>query len=467
MAVPRFRILHYPKLSNGSWSSTPTSQAILDEAISLDESEGIKTRTDGFQFKINNSLFHLLKPTGVGTETIPLLNVDDRIEIYLWYGSSDQTSADMVMDGYITEVKYSIEETGKHVSVDGVNRTERLLNTLVPIIAEDSKRFSTGRASDAIIWMINLLKNTDPHGNRLIKASEAILDENGVWQKGGYIYPTTKKIEYYESYKTVYEQIETLSTNEYTGNGQYIFWLDLNNELHWVPKSKTARVLIVEGGCTGANCIEPLKIQLSTGMYDTINAMIINCGKDARGNTVLGLAYDLVSAASKGFRWKYVAQPRVGSQFHQKNLLDSNGNSIDTNQDGFPDSYPYTVTGGPPNKYGFDSDGKIQTTNDTAYNDALRKVLRYQGEKWGNDICLLFGEPRWKGKIIVKGTTEYTAGELVAVYSPSILGTNSDATTKYIILRISSLSHSFTTNGWETTLTLKQDERSMDLEIGV
>jgi hypothetical protein len=339
----------------------------ITEAVAVNTDEGISSRVDSFNFNIYKN--------GCPVE----LDCEDGIQIYF--------NDALVMDGKITDYTLQISASGTMYGVKGQNKLEAILNNVAPAYYTDKT------ASYIITDLINKVNSWNSSQNGWIDIAT------------GEISATTMQFDYYQPYKPVFQMIEELSTNKYTGNGSYIYYLDAGTNFVWKPRP--TEISDTEFLCEGLNDIS---IKIEKGTWDLVNAAIINAGADLNGAPVFAYAYNAASIGKVGWKWKYLTMVDIAKEFINK--------------------------------------------NPGANNTEVRNGVRTQARNLGNQIVLKLGTPRFKVNWEMRGSLDYQKGDLYKLVVPSI-GWTSDFNQQ---LRLTDIKHTFNTKGWITDLSFEEDE---------
>ena len=213
----RYRILHTD-------AETEVSTDIT-EALSIGEDEGIETQIDTFTFDI------LVPSTGTGT--LPVFEVNDLVAIYFDDGSATPTT--LIMDGYITELNYAINPDQFVVKINRSNRLERVLNSprpgqynLVFAYVGEEDSVSRNGVAGVITNYIDLANENKREGEINITYDTTSIKTT---KSNGSTWGDMPK-SYYSNWKSIFEHIETLSDNEWTEDGNYLYWLDTDNKFY-------------------------------------------------------------------------------------------------------------------------------------------------------------------------------------------------------------------------------------------
>jgi len=308
------------------------------------------------------------------------IDINDRIKIYLYYLGNSEV---LVMDGLVTELKNKAEEGRNTLTVKGNNILEILLNHQV------RANFSSSTASSIIQNLLQRASENQP-SNRQIS-----------WNAGNDT--TTKVVSYYSEYKPVFEHIEKLSSDEYTGDGQYIFYLDQSdNSLVWKRRPTT-----ISGTISYAT--HTISISRVKNANEVVNFYLINCGKDLNGNSIHTYKVNTTSIGKLGYRTKYEVRQEYAQMIKLLNI----------------------------------------TTDNNKFRDLVKALARSNADrimnKYSDGINTL--------SIAVEGSTSYTAGQLYEIVFPHA-GWTANSKKQ---LRLMEFEHNFDKSGWITNLEFKEE----------
>lgn len=276
----------------------------------------------------------------------------------------------------------------------------------------------------------------------------------------GNSFPT---INYIKKRLNLYRAIEELSTPLYTGDeggGNYIFWLDNSNNVHWGRKSTTISNTINESDCT--------KFKITKDSSKIFNIAIVHCGHDPYKHGIIMPQYDSESMTKYGPKFKYIPDTGIAEDIVLKERNDNtyNGTKV-ISEAGFPRD-----AAGDPTSWivGLTSTaitpvyvaGTTVVANDVEWKDYIRYMAKEQGLKKAHDALKIGSKPKFKlTTTFPHGTNSYNGGEYIKCIFPSFGWT----TARFKKLRIKNISHSVNTkNGWTTNLSLEEDpERLGDI----
>ncbi len=353
-----------------------------------------------------------------------VISADDKIRIYLWKNSLTSSTSDLIMEGTIIEPDTQVSDGARSLAFRGVSFIDTMFNTLTFADTELNKKPHT--IIQAVIAQIN-----NYNLNRVIygeSSTEWSALNNATTRSDG----TTafEDVNYYTTYKKAIEVIEELSSDRYTGSGQYIYWVTFTiangYEFHWTYKTGTVAATLVEG----TDDIKDFKFNKS--VEEVINAVIFNTGIDCYDNGHEELYFDPASQSAVGSRWYYmtttakIAEGLINAEFIADTSL-WNTTSDGARTENFPkdaevsswtfqfeavdetEPWQFTLTG-----------SNATATSDETFNDAIVNQAYYLGTIEAARVVKLFGNPRYKGTVnMVLNTTDYVIGDLLDCTFPS------------------------------------------------
>ena len=436
----------------------PPSSMVNDEAKSVRVFVDDVEQTYTTDYTIYDSQTKLLfsSAPGAGSQNIVVkfnvIEAEDKIRIYFWKDSLTYTTDNLVMEGTITEPSEEITVgNAKDITVRGTTFFEILMNGLAFALRSttpaNNKAYLFIQRAIAQLNQYNPTKNL--YGQDTIEWNAL---SNPITKADGSAFPI---VSYSSSYKRAIEIVEELSSDKYTEDGQYIYYVQYNAttgnyEFIWRSKSPDIDYFINETEGT-----QGIKIRKAT--EDVVNAIIYNAGLSPKGVPIEYPAFDFSAQAANGAKWKYltstdkIAGNLINEEF-TNNLSDWDQTSEGLRKSNFPKagSYPYDMQ--------FttrDDEGRKTTTTNTvadddAFNDAIEIEARYRGEAEAMRVIGLFGNPRYKCQFTIKQDTSYELGGFFQINIPSF-GVNSKK------LRLVQIDHSL----WTTTLYLEEDEQTV------
>jgi len=375
MAFQRYRIIHTDY-------STSVSTDIT-EALDMNTREGIEATIDSFSLKISRRGLRGLA-----------LDMEDTIKIYCGEGLATPTN--LIIDGVINNIAYDSTNTGDTYTITGVNKLEHVMHNILPAAFKASDGWTSSKIVKYYIEQINDYNKSPPGMTNWVDV-------------GSLVTPTTKSIDYYALDKSVFQHIEEVSTDKYTNSGPYIYYLNSNNQLVWKPRPKDdagSETSTIEEG------VDAISTKIIYGVYDVINALVINCGVDVSGHKITTFKINGPSIGKVGWKWKYVAKTEFAS-----NYIAANSGATDSD---------------------------------------VRTYARDRAKEWAEDVLEKLGAARYKAIVVVRGTTSYIKGN---VYKLQMRNYTFKDGNSYYNLRLTNIRHNFSAKGgWTTTLELEEDE---------
>ncbi len=484
---PRYKFEVYRKTGEDSFNPIPED---ITELTSIDFAGGVETTKDVVNIKFPNyrqSDYSWGVSLGKGLRVDNFLGIDDEIKLYGYYGSVMPASKDdaLIMSGRVAGFGYRPEGEGLTYSVKIPNRTEELLNTMVPY----SSRANTGIANtsfSAIKQMVARLNKFNKSKNLFAAGTNELLTDAGgnaitgtygnmaVTKLDGTAFPT---IDYNETWKPTYYNIEKLSSPEFTGDeaaGEYIFYVKYTpvlpqyqdlygttiNELVWKPKSRVNMGNLVEG-------LDITNVEISLDVRDVQNLLIVNAGTDRRGAGVTTVAYNTESMGKYGVKsCYYTAMRRVFSDLH-KQEINYLGTSVTIDSDGMPSTgYPITMSFKQRDEAGNITNVSLVADDKKEWNNHLREEAKWQARINAEKVLEKLGEPKYSlNADMVLGSNTLIAGDIYNFVVPSYGWENTSDNPAYK-LRIRDIQHTFDSAGWTTRIQALEDEKVLSQLLG-
>ncbi len=465
------KIIHYPRVGKRySWSSTGT---VLREVIDFQCSEGIKTKKDTFQIILKK--YDSLPSFKVGDKIVVFARNFKENEDIVDIDETNQTSfsASFLFQGVINEIPSKFQ-TKHSVTLQGSSLNESLFKMMLPPVYN----------KDVLIT----IENSDGTTSRVTPTAKTSIQNliYRVWQFGGtHIYwdydlsASTKEdgssfepIVYSKNYTPVYSQIEELSGESYTGDGEYYSYIytDSTGKTYFVWKKK-----LTEYNNASETLVEGTDFYFYDnvlGVWDAFNIAIMNAGNDPRGHAMWRIVY---SESDFGIGMKYF--PIQLTDAIIVNERKNNSTKFETDTLFIKDTeYPYT------------------TNFVVEENDSIESQKVYKNGKFYNEIdfvdysggdyrCVIDNDDEWvdfvrfaagmlayrKGKLLTKkygrarfklnnvalpyGSKQHTLGQTYKIRATSY-GWGEGNEKK---LRLVERNHYINKKGWSTTLKFEQD----------
>jgi hypothetical protein len=289
VTYPEYQLEWYEKTSEPgdepAWVVSPTLLTIvMDLKVTESLSDAHSASQDTFSIKLPN---YDSDGDGYGDLTYDI-KTDDLIVISL---RNDGGSWQQVMSGKATDSTQEIEASKRFISVKGVNRMQGLLRSK---FALDIKNDKAPMMIVQIVAEVNEFNITSGTPNKINyvyynEDTAQYEDQDGNVESAGNVTIQRNKndgtafssIDSFNSwYDDAYTQIQKLSGNDMTGDGNYLFYIDNANNFYWVGKSFTIDATLTEGvDFTGA------KVSLNTN--DVVNFILSIVGLVLKGMGLL------------------------------------------------------------------------------------------------------------------------------------------------------------------------------------
>ena len=400
-------------------SETPV---LLDRVINTQSARGLDINTARSEITLD-----IKRDTHV-RDGVSMFQEDGLLEIYVDYNPIVGAVEQLLISGQVREVKWSITNNARQVKLGVADRTVRLLNNIWNATYEN-------QPVNEIVANIATQASNDAINTSLVVGSTT----------SGSSFPS---ITYAKPNTPAFEMIKELSRADITGEDRnYIFYVDQQNRLRWFYPSQDVDDTITEGNP------ELLSVTFDRNNDNVINFVIFNAGADLRGNGVAYYHYDTTSTTAE-IKGRYFPMIQLSQELFDEEIRAGKIiEATDITEGTIPykgkfwkenQSYPFTTSWG------------VEVADLPEYNIAFREELRARGIKEAEAITTRFGKLLMKGKLDLKGSNAYFAGDLLRVIFPS-LGINQ-------LLRVHDVSHGIGTDGWVTTLQLEEDEVAVAAE---
>lgn len=379
------RVEVFPK-DGSTWSSSGT---VLTDAYGVEVKEGIGKIKNSFSF------YMPLGRTNFNTTTKNLIS-ENLVKIWMWRDTTSYTDSDLIIEGVIRSVNQDISDGGDVLSIKGDDFSEVFFDVETPLNQQDktwveiSKQILQdlrGRNDKPIYWADS--------------ANGWTGTPNPTVKNDGTAFPRKTLI---LNYTKVSEMLEKLTSDEFTEDGQYLYWIEKQGTRFYLVcryKSGSTAGTITQG-------TEGYQIKIQKDKEDVKNFVIYNCGSDLYGNSVEDVYYDTGSIGKIGYKTYYATEETQDlftnawntERWDKAKNASFNPDADGNPQDDFPTSYPYVFT-----------DGE-SVANDKAFNDYLKQLALGQGEQIATRIVDLSANPRYNIEHNTLFTNNYNKGEL-------------------------------------------------------
>ena len=372
--------------------------------------------------------------------------------------------------GYIEDIR-RIKDSSGNYSYDAqstLNGAISSSDTTITLTTTDFKDEGTIVITDGT--NTEHIKYTGKSGNDLTGCVRGI-DETVAqsWSDNSDTYQGFPEILLSKSWKPIFEWIAELSVSTQTnysdevqeGGTEYfsrsfMIWFDKNNAVHWLYTDDCVDTTLE----LGEEDLRGMRLQKS--VFDTVNFIIYNCGEDMDGNGILYYWFDENSEAS-GLKMRYqpmtsISNDAVLLDIQKFNTSRDTSNTQDQLKQ-YPSSYSPAIT-----SWSFKDDSnnfrnllglsaRTSISNDTEYNESLREACKWRGLQQAKKITTKTSGLRYKGDIVLKGT-HINPGDLIQI-------TNRYTGQLMQKVRALNVRHQVNQNGWETILSVEEDEKTV------
>jgi len=464
----------------------------ITNIITSNFSRGLEIRNNVFSFDLNNTATELSSTSEIRREFVDSnfdVKFEEQDQIKVWAKYTDDPSDDddtwanntqepdsdnLIGVYYVIEFDAKQSNSQNNISVTCADKTYILFNRLlakayvetdgltVPEVIQKVVRFSCenekggafeGDGDDAgVKYDIDAKLVSD--GGNIQDTRRATTQSGGVNTDLDFPVASIGKV-----WKPVYEWISELSQIEYINTGAeqegtggkelvygqpFIYYVDSDNVFHWKETSSTEDETIVINTSEDA-----YSYSMTKKVFDTINFVVYRGGEDFKGNGTLGYEVDSTSNV-KSLKMRVVAMTDIS-----KRLIQAEVNAGNITEDNTTPG-EFTFSG---NRYtaSFPVTAKWNNTayaNATEYNDGLRKEILRLCNARAKSIISKLVNARYAGNIELKGRTT-GAGSLIRITNYAT-GQNKE------LLRVQSVRHNLTKEGWFTTLELEEDAKAIE-----
>jgi hypothetical protein len=487
---PQYRFEVYKKIRDGEFSPN----AILVSGFTdITLRAGIETIKDTVSAQFPNERVNAGSFTrflGKKNSSENTFSVDDEVRFYAYYDIIPTNKDDaLLMHGRISGLGYTTDATKLKYSLKIVNRTEELLNAMTPF----STRAETGSANTCptaikqMIRRLNQFHGNDPKRYIVAYLSSEINPITGSpgriqnIRSDGTAFP---RIDYNETWKPIYYNIEKLSGPDYTGDenvGAYLTYITYSkvkpeyqslygttiNELVWEQKTFNVNGNLIEG-------VDFVRPKIDRDIKDVQNILIVNAGTDRQGAGITGVAYNLESIAKYGAKVGYYTKSRrVFSNIWSQEVSYAQGLSKQFDADGMPsnisgsNAYPLVMSFKDRDNYTGSFNGSTLTANTKKeWNQYLRDEARWQVVIEAQKLLEKLGIPKYNIKVdSVIGSNNIVLGGIYGFVVPSY-GWDGNVANPAYKLRIQSLAHTLNKEGWATQIEALEDELAISRMLG-
>lgn len=364
MSFVTWKVEKYSYLPSGEWDTTPVVVTDFSRTIVEVNSGDAK---DSFSFVVNN----------FNNNYNNFFQPQDKIHIYRTYNTVTVSTSDILLIGAIKDPPYNRTGSKNEVKVEGFNFSESIFSAItfvdaigitIPQLIQAALR-QVGQASPK--FRIGWHEDNPPK--------------------------TTRDTDFplvYKSYKncTLKKMLEELSSSKATGDGNYFWYVDINNKLVWLPTIGGSATQTFNSQTDAYKSIKSAK-----DTKGIINYVIVKGGRDPAGNGITRKPFtDPVSAAKNGNKYYFYTDPGIqGETLTMQDMDASDITKKGKHTQRTPYTYPFTCswkatadnTDGTPALVA----GQSPTvTNAGEYVSVIRREILSRVDKAGNELISLY-----------------------------------------------------------------------------
>lgn len=313
MSFVCWKVDRYPYLSStGTWDTTPITLTEFSRPIVETNSGDAK---DSFSFTVNN----------FNGEYDNYFQPQDKIIIARALNSTTVSTSNIIIVGAVKDPPYNRTGSKNEIKVEGFNFSESIFSAMVFID-------TNGQTIPQVI-------QTALNHVRLYAPNFPV-----TWNSGNPSVMTTGAAfpAMYKPYKNVSlrKVIEDLSSNAVTTDGNYFWYVDINNTLVWRPTITGSAVDTFNSSTDAYNSIKSGK-----DTKGIINYIIVKGGRDPAGNPIQKRYVDAVSAAKNGNKFYIYTDPGIQAETLTKQDMDkSDPAKKGQHTQRVPYSFPFTCS---------------------------------------------------------------------------------------------------------------------------
>lgn len=393
MGLPQYQVYHFPKGESGSINIT--------DAVDVLNNDGINVKAGIYTLTLKNKDYKYAGDIKYG----------DKLKLSMGYEESGLT---IIEYGKIEEEEYQFNSNISTKIVKGYGPSREMQNFLVNQRIESGTSYVVGTATygydemnsrNAVKYLVNEFINNGgigESGDISIDYNTYVDVDSGCKSWGEMLGSAFFKVWVNTPVSKVIDEIRT---DSFTGNGDYNFYIDNDNKLHFETKGTSVSTMnLIEG----SNIVS---YTFNRNIKPIGNMVTVFCGRDSNDLSLYVTGYNSTSIAQYGIKQAYV-----------------NRGELWVNVSGLLSGRGYT----------------LQQINDAT-------ILT--GSKIAFDIALNNGLPRWGGDFTLRGTTIFDLGsnQYVNVYLPSVSDRFNPGS-----LILTDVKHTFNSRGWTTTISLEE-----------
>lgn len=397
MTFVKWKITRTPFVGN-QYVSTDTEEITRFHSIQVTKSLG--DRKGSFSFKttnFNDEYFGKFRPR-------------DKITISRAINSSVvNDTTDLLMVGAVKDAQEDNVTATDSFNVQGYDFSASVMNA---IIFSDPQGAEL-RIPEALESAVTSIRNDNP------EFAVTWREENPSLNSDDGPFPLVQERWFYEPFTKI---LRKYSTNEYTEDGRYNWYVNTNNELVWIPESTNPDYTYNQLTDTDTKSI---KIGKDTSAV--VNFVIIKGGLDPKGSPITARYQDFSSSSRHGLKYKYyISDKGLSKTLNNEDMRQLGGSDSDGTLPGNISGVGYPITSTNTLMPWLQVIGETEVTSDSDYVSKFRRYIKQQLRKEGKEIVNQFRYGKLKIDIEVgAGTKNWGIGDLIEVsaYNVTLDGT--------------------------------------------
>lgn len=389
MANLRYEVYHFPAGETGSYN--------ISDAVDVMSDDGLNVQAGTYTFTVSNK----------GARFKDDLKYGDKVKISL----GDDASTKQIIYGKIEDEEYEYSTGRITKTIKGYGPGRELQNFLVNQIIQSGGSYTAGdytytyagiNTATVVKYLTTEFINSESAGKVTIDVNTYVDVNSGCKPWAETIGSDFNKSWVNTSPNKIFDEIRS---DAFTGAGDYDFYIDNDDYLHFEPRgSGAAYFTLIEGS-------NILDYKLKRNIKPKYTAIMVFCGEDERGVPLLRAGYNSEGISQYGYKWG----------FHNAGWLWRN------------------VSG--------NNAGVLSVAD-------IRDATLSEGKAIATAMAETQGLPKWTADVTLKGTTQFilASGQCVNVSFPSASQRFNPGS-----LILTDVKHNFNNRGWTTTLKLEEN----------
>lgn len=391
--TPNYTISH-----SGNRNGTLTNIGEIKDALTIQTFEKLKAKANTFNVKFSNP-----RQSSGRFKYQDIFFPDDEISIKMGQGimsGNVPVAQDLVMIGLIKSFEYDVKANGNFLIIKGDDIVTKLLDIVV-VFPYPANTFT---ASQIVVDTINRELNSKVKPEQALNLSKVMATSKVITEA---IVSDNKRIR---------DIIDLVSTDDRTGDGNYIYWIERDGPTTYFRWEKKPSAIDKQIDTEG----EVYSFEPNKNVYNVKNFLYVNAGEDDNGNSIWTFVANFPSIADVGWKEDVLAYPTAAQEGRSLGLSGA----------------------------------------------VLINYAKSGGEAYARAILAEKNKPTWAADLLVPGTSEYNIANIVFVTSSGLGGAwnasnpnlNAVGSPYYgFKLRVNEIEQNFSEKGWQTKLSLTED----------